>query len=137
MLWVELLNRSCNRSSPAWSEWIGTAVASERARRAWDEDLALLRRIASWRVLGRDVEAAAEAAPWFGSISLRGALGGNVSGLPMPAFRARRSGDRLPPVLEDLASTALVELFAVQDASDSVQRCGGVVRAATSCDDAT
>jgi hypothetical protein len=139
MLWVELLNRTCVRSgsSDAWSEWIDVAAPTRQQRQAWDEDVALLRRIALWRVLGRDMEAAAEAAPWFASITLRVALGGHVSGLPMPALRARRTSGRLPPVLDDLASTALAELFAMRDASDAAQRCCGVVRAEAVLDDAT
>src|SRR5438093_253788 len=104
MLWVELLNCNCDPDDgvSAWWRWMREAAPHAETRRAWNEDLALLRTAALRRVLRHESEAVAVASQWLAAVTLRTSLGGHVSGLPMPAFRARRSHNRLTPALEDL-----------------------------------
>lgn len=137
MLWVELLNRALEWAGPSTAvpqallETAGTALDA-KASAQLTRDLSLLRAVHAARALPRAQSASENDAlsQWLDAVTLEFASTPRKGPMPLPALRARRPRSALPPALEELVCTALVELLAAGPAAASVQRCHGVVRAA-------
>lgn len=132
MLWVEVSNRGLgwvegDAARRDLKECAGAGDLDPSALRAAREDLAVLRRVYADAVLRRRIDTPA-ASQWLAAVTLHAALPAVYAGFELPALRARRSNAKLPAKLDEILSTALVELFAARDLA-TVKRCRGLLRA--------
>lgn len=129
MLWVEVLNQSV-----AWDEGagIGSSPLAPDQLEALRRDLTILRAAYAAPALGRDFSPHEFAAmeQWLADVTLS-SRGPETDGSTRPALRARRRTTSLPDALDARLSTAFVQLQALEGVT-AVQRCHGLVRAATS-----
>jgi len=132
MLWVDLLNRALGWDEEALvraflGEFVPGAAWTSGADAALRADVALLRAAAAHRLLA---DGAAEPAmsQWVASVTLRVAAPERRAGFELLPLRAARGHTALPVAVEELLSTALVELAACPALEGVVARCAGVVR---------
>jgi hypothetical protein len=137
MLWVAVLNQGLEWTHPAGvppAELLRQASApwSGTAREQLTTDLALLRGLHACAALPRARTPREEGAlgSWLPALALGlGALE-KRGRFALPPLRARRSPAPLPPALEELLSTALLELLAGGASAAQVGRCQGLLRGA-------
>jgi hypothetical protein len=132
MLWVDVLNRALGWDEEAilraflaeiapGADWTPKGAAALRA------DVALLRAAAAGRLLA-DRVAAPAVNQWIASVTLWVTTPERRAGFLLPPLRAARTRTALPAAVEELLSTALVDLAARPALEGAVARCAGVVR---------
>jgi hypothetical protein len=129
MLWVDVVNRSLEwETQPGIEElqrvWAPAGLVAAAVRAA----AAIVRAAAARRILDPEAEPPWPASQWLAAVTLRTARAERRGGLDLPALRAARPRSDLPPALEELLATALVQLAA--SPAGGVARCAGVTRAA-------
>jgi hypothetical protein len=136
MLWVEVANRGLawlefTTARQELQEFCDASGLDAPAHAALCADLAVLWRSYAAATFGRAMGSPAAMA-WLADVRLRAATSGQRRGLKLPPLRAARTHSRLPASLEELVSTAFVELFASSADAAAVSRCHGLVRAGSS-----
>ncbi len=132
MLWVELLNRALGWEEEALlraflGEFAPGAAWTDGAEVALRADIAGLRGAAQERLSAGRVGALA-ANQWLASVTLRVAEPERRAGFELPPLRAARVRTALPAAVEELLSTALVDLMSRPALDGVVARCAGVIR---------
>jgi hypothetical protein len=129
MLWVEIVNRALGWDDDAGVDRLRGVWMSERDdAAALRAAAAIVRAAATARLLDPVAALPPAASQWLAAVTLRAARPEQRDGLELPALRATRPGSKLPSALEELLSTALVELAATSGVVAA--RCAGVTRAA-------
>jgi len=127
MLWVDVVNRSLEWETGHGLEALGRAFAPRGIDGVvLGRATATLRVAAEALVLDPRASLPAPASQWLASVTLRAAVTEERGGFLLPAIRAARQRSDLTHDLEELLSTALVQLAA--GGWQAVARCAGVTR---------
>jgi hypothetical protein len=137
MLWVTVLNRALawvgeGAALPAELGAGGPLVLAPPGAAQLATDVALLRATHASLALprGRTPDEEEALRQWLAAVTLHLAPAATHSKSGLPPLRARRATTLLPPALDELLCTALVELLGAGAQAAAVGRCHGALRAA-------
>jgi hypothetical protein len=127
MFWVTVANRTLDWQDEAGLEALRrSGQAPGLDARALGEAVAVLRAAAAHRMLTPDSTPPPAVSQWLATVTLEIGTGERIAGLALPGLRAARRNSQLPRAVEELLSTALVQLLVTPSV---VTRCAGIVRA--------
>ena len=128
MLWVAVANRTLDWEDESGVEALRRTSQVPRLEAGPLRDaVAVFRAAAAHRLLASEAPPPPQVSQWLATVTLRLRPAERVAGVMLPALRAARRDSSLPAPVEELLSTALVQLLATSSATAT--RCAGVVRA--------